>query len=400
MTRLVLPLALLLCACDSAPSPSAGDGSGPPEDAADLASDTTSDASDADAPDADSPDADVVPGDVPDGSEVEVDAPDLEDADVDPTDASETAVAVPESLAFRVVQETAEGALMNAYFDGERFWVPGGQPATSTLVGSRVLYWVEDGEVRLIDTPNGPMLNWAHGVGDVVWLVGEKGKALKYVDGELAAEHQTSTNTTLWGCWVTGPDEVVAVGGNPRDPASVPVIVRYDGESWTTVELPPAAVASRALFKIWGAADGRLFAVGAGGLAWNFDGELWREVSSGTTVDLISLWGNDAGALVAVGGRENGVVVRWNGEAWVPTVQERRPGFTGSWMDHEGNLLISGMTGKIWRLAAGSAEVTQLESATTTMLHGAASDGRGKFVAVGGTLDRTPPFSGVLLLAP
>ncbi|NJK33030.1 MAG: hypothetical protein HC927_11815, partial [Deltaproteobacteria bacterium] len=48
----------------------------------------------------------------------------------------------------------------------------------------------------------------------------------------------------------------------------------------------------------------------------HWDGSAWTQELAGTSADLISLWGSGDDDVLAVGGRANGVLVRWDGSAW------------------------------------------------------------------------------------
>ena len=162
-----------------------------------------------------------------------------------------------------------------------------------------------------------PLLNWIDGTSGEVWVVGNEGVAL----------HQTATgwervdtgiDAPLWGVWGAAPDDLWAVGGDTAMNGSKPRLAHYDGVAWAEVELPAhnRPESTRALFKVWGTAADNVFAVGMDGLILHYDGAAWAQSPFALTNDLISLWGSGPDDIVAVGGRSNGVVARWDGASW------------------------------------------------------------------------------------
>lgn len=77
-----------------------------------------------------------------------------------------------------------------------------------------------------------------------------------------------------------------------------------------------------------------------------------------------------------------------------PQVIRGQPGLNGVWVDADGGTTVVGLRGVLGHLGPDGA-LEREESATTTLLHGIWGDGAGYRVAVGGTLDRSPPWIGV-----
>lgn len=314
------------------------------------------------------------------------------------SDAAGDAPFTPPSEWIVAVDETPLGAMMSVWGTSTaQLWAVGGQLSLSSSPGSRAVLALSSDRWDVLDVPTGGMLNWVHGSGELAWMVGEGGRALRWDNGEFVDEVQTPTTSTLWGVWCASESACWSVGGDPRRTDSTPVMVAWDGTSWTLVELPPTERRSRALFKVWGTSASDIHAVGALGLTYHFDGTSWREVESGVREDLISLWGRSSDDVVAVGGRINGVVGRWGGESWEFVELERTPGLNGVWMAPTGDAWLAGANGRLLLLAAGGFDVTTIESPTLRVLHAIYGGAGDRMVAVGGSLDGSLPWTGVVV---
>lgn len=245
-----------------------------------------------------------------------------------------------------------------------------------------------------------PLINWVYGVGDTLWMVGNDGTALRgNRDGMEAVP--TGAAAPLWGVWGSAPDQVWAVGGDVLADDGAPVMLRWDGQAWAPVALPDSGRGSRALFKVWGAGgDDFALAVGHLGLAYQWDGQRWALLPSGTGEDLISLWGSGPDQIGVIGGRNNGVLGRWDGGALQAQVLAGTPGLSGIWSSTDGALVAVGDRGTIVTFAPGQDEPASEESGTDLVLHGVWGSGLGPRFAVGGSLNRNPPYTGVVLIDP
>jgi hypothetical protein len=133
----------------------------------------------------------------------------------------------------------------------------------------------------------------------------------------------------LQAIWGSGPDTVVAVGGEWSTPQDGGTIVRtVDGGATWTVSRHPNVVFTG----VWGTGDGRMWAVGRrvaprlpeeAVVLHSFDGgESWAEASLPPEQDpvlrvnppLNGVWGTDGENVYAVG--ERGVIFHFNGAAW------------------------------------------------------------------------------------
>jgi hypothetical protein len=238
-------------------------------------------------------------------------------------------------------------------------------------------------------------LNWIHGRDALRVVVGELGTILVR-DGDDGEWELFGCGTVLplWGVWISAADDAWAVGGDGfmRDP----VLCHYDGAAWTMVELPELTVDSKGLFKVFGVAPDDVWAVGDAGLLLHWDGSTWTQVEVDTASDLISLWGTGADELLAVGGRANGTLVRYDGTAWTATALTG-PGLNGIWMDADGTARIGGTQGTIAVVPPGSATPEPEDAGTLRTIHAVWQADDGRTYAVGGSIDLPPPFVGVIL---
>ena len=72
-----------------------------------------------------------------------------------------------------------------------------------------------------------------------------------------------------------------------------------------------------ALFGVWGSADvdGEVFAVGMGGTILHDGGQGWTVQDSGTSADLMAVWGTSSTNVYAVG---SNVILKYDGTGWTP----------------------------------------------------------------------------------
>lgn len=264
--------------------------------------------------------------------------------------------------------------------------------------GVGAAYRRQDGEWSLVTLPDDvPLLNWVHGTESRVWLVGNSGTAL-YYDGSEFVTTDTGTDAPLWGCWVSSDDDVWAVGGDAFDPDGDPVVLRWDGSAWTPQDLPALDRDSNAMFKVWAAAADAVWVVGADGVILHYDGQAWAQQLAGTGNDLISLWGTGPDDIVAVGGRSIGTLARFDGSEWTSEDVGAIAGLNGVWMHDSGHAALAGNLGVTAVLRPPAFELEIEDSgAGILVLHGIFGFESGERIAVGGSLDRSPPYLGIIV---
>lgn len=283
------------------------------------------------------------------------------------------------------------GALMSVWGPApDQLWAVGGQPDDGIALQFDGNHWQD------VDVGDGPMINWVHGVDGDTWMVGNDGRALRIRNGDV--EHfDTGIDTDLWGVWAGSSDQVWTVGGDARDMDATPVVAKFDGDQFVEQPLPEMDRNANALFKVWGSSTDQVFAVGAMGLILEYDGDQWQQVPTGAGDDFVSLWGRSDDDIIAVGGRANGQIARYDGDQWTTELLPGVPGLNGVWMDCTGTAHASGVDGYSFRLPPDSFEPVVESTPTTDVLHGIFGFDDGPRIGVGGTLNSSPPYRGVII---
>jgi hypothetical protein len=240
------------------------------------------------------------------------------------------------------------------------------------------------------------MLDWIGRAGDDVWTVGRQGTALRR-EGDAWVAHATGTEATLWGVWGSASDDVWAVGGDGI--ADPPTLLRFDGTSWSAVTLPALPSEAHALFKVWGTDAAHVFAVGDDGVLLRRVGAAWEATTTRSIAPFIAVWGRGPDEVIAVGGRSNARIARWDGAAWSDVTLEPA-GLNGVWVADDGTATLVGRIGGIFELAPGSLEPVSLPSPTAMLLHAVHGFEDGSRLAVGGSFEGPPPWVGVVLEHP
>jgi hypothetical protein len=327
-------------------------------------------------------------------------------ADPDPVPADVGGDGTTEPLAYDGAWEEADfdaraqGAFLNVWGTGpDDIYTVGGQVDDGVAWHFDGTTWSE------LDLPAGPQLYWVCGVDGELFIVGREGRALHRGAGaSVFTELDTGATEPLWGCWGPSADQLYAVGGDPADPESEPFMIEWNGATWSEVVLPEPDREARALFKVWGSDASNVWAVGSRGLIYYWNGETWAQQGSGTADDLISLWGTGADDVVAVGGRSNGVLARYDGNTWTSQTLVGTPGLNGVWVDSEGTAHANGLRSTQLRIPAGTFEVIDEEVQSTDpavvamVMHGIWGIDGGIRVSVGGSLLLPPPYQGIVVV--
>ncbi len=66
-------------------------------------------------------------------------------------------------------------------------------------------------------------------------------------------------------------------------------------------------------------------------------------------------------------------------------------------MAADGTATVVGIQGRVLKVSPGTFDYTRELNDNRTLLHGVWGNGFGARIAVGGTLDRSPPWSGVVV---
>lgn len=123
----------------------------------------------------------------------------------------------------------------------------------------------------------------------------------------------------LLSVWGTSSKDVWSVGGDARD-GSGPMMIHYDGTSWTRVR---TGLANGDLWWVFGFANGPIFAGGGGGVIIRCTagpGGTCTKLTTPGTDTVFGLWGSSPTEMWAVGGAAGTLGFAWrlNGDAWTP----------------------------------------------------------------------------------
>ena len=84
------------------------------------------------------------------------------------------------------------------------------------------------------------------------------------------------------------------------------------------------------------------------GTILHYDGSSWSAVSSGTTDDLIGLWGSSATDVWAVG--YSGTILHWDGNSWSGAPSGTTADLTSVWGSGSGDVWVAGQEGTVLEL--------------------------------------------------
>jgi hypothetical protein len=303
------------------------------------------------------------------------------------------------------VSGLAGGSLLSVYGDHRtaRAYLAGGfvgvDPAR--LDGQspgRLVVYRNPGTFTTVCTADA-VLWWTAPVDGVPWAAGERGRVLRYREGvgcEAVATGLTfpEGDPTYWGFTQVG-NLTWFVGGSARPDGPKGVLVRYDGATFTRVEVPPEARDVN-LYKVAARANGQLVVVGERGV-------VFRVVDGvATAPDATTLTGSDrrlftvscnGDACWAVGGQNTGVVLYNDtgpGTAWQPRAFNEAAGWNGVWFADASNTFIVGVNGQT--MHTDGVRSFMARALTPATLHGVGGwvrpDGTSTVaLAVGGELD-------------
>lgn len=284
---------------------------------------------------------------------------------------------------------TSTGALSGVWGSGpEDVWIVGGRE------GQAEIYHFDGQNWSPAESPAGlDLLVWVYGFGpDVAFTVGTQGSAARW-DGSHWEALETGTTEDLWGVFGFSPDDLWVVGGTPDE--DVPVILHYDGQQFDSVPLDPSQNSRNAtsLFKVWGI-DGHLWAVGQHGLILSYEGGTWVEQSGGAEAseDFVSLWGTAADHVVAVGGRGNARIARWDGTQWTTVSPSGLGGLNAVFMDSPDHAVVGGIYGYVASYDVNTGVLQEEGPVSGGDVHAIWGDGTSHY-AVGGYF--ADPYSGL-----
>lgn len=283
--------------------------------------------------------------------------------------------------------------------DSQRLYAAGGSPDKGLILASDTTTTSGSGWGPVTLGVDVPLLNWVHGLSaDDVVVVGTKGTAVHRSGGAWSLVG-TPTDQDLWGVWGASSNDLWAVGGNGRE-AGQATILRYDGTRWSAVAVPTLQRPNVfAFFKVWGTSADNVYIVGQRGAVLRWNGSQLEEILigfDGAAQDLIALWGTGPDRIAVVGGRNNGVIARWDGATWRVDTVAPLPGLNGVWMRDPDTIHVVGVQGTI---AAFDFDTLKVDETTTDVFddfHAIFGDSRGRLTTVGGNfISQKGPYRGV-----
>lgn len=265
------------------------------------------------------------------------------------TDVGDTTI--PGPRAWSVVLSELPAALLSVWGRGhDALWLTGADRGDGT--GPWVVRGDAAGFARVdlgAADPEGGHLWWAYGPGpDLVWLVGEGGRAFRHDPRDASTTRVTTgTDATLYGIWGASDADLWAVGGYVYPRAGPPTIVRIrDGAGEVVGDLPAALDPAAVLFKVWGRAPDDVWVVGDRGTIMRWDGARWTHEALPGGPRLVTVHGAGE-ALVAVGGATRALIFERAGDAWGEVAPAPYPLLNGVRVSDDGHALAVGLLGEI-----------------------------------------------------
>ncbi len=295
---------------------------------------------------------------------------------------------------WQVAYDASElGYMMSGWGTGDgSVWVVGGQ-----LERGAILRFA-DGEWNEVDPGiEVPLLNWVHGTSDQdVFMGGTRGTILHF-DGAEWVQQATPVGAAVWGLWAVAPDDVWAVGGEGAFGA-LPFVMRYDGEVWTEVAVPPLVRPGvSAFFKVWGSSADNIYIVGQNGAVVRWDGVELIETGVGISQDLIGIWGNGPDDITVAGGRGTAELAHFDGVEWSRLPPSSIVGLNGVWTRRPDLVHSVGVLGTALRVDPRGPEVLAQDFVPSTLeLHAVFGDDSDQLLAFGANFN--VPESGVVLI--
>ena len=291
----------------------------------------------------------------------------------------------PEPLTFTPTAEHPTAAILSAGGTGvDDVWLVGAQPATGQP--PLALHW--DGKAwKAVDTKILHDLWWVHAFKDGPVFLSGGGASVLRVDGDVVTRLPTPEffGNTVFGVWGSAPDDVWAVGGFAGREG---FIWHWDGETFSDVALPADLPRTDegeipALFKVWGRGADDVWVVGGLGTILHFDGDAWKVVPSGVTDTLFTVTGT-ADDVLAVGGANEGVVLRGGTAGFERDTPPDAPLLQGITVDHDGVVWVAGANGYTARHDGRWSTVDLGLAAAPQSIHALWADRAGDLWAVGG----------------
>ena len=286
----------------------------------------------------------------------------------------------------------SNGAWLRAHIPSDNMsqvWLIGGQPEVGSIKVGNSLTGFDT-----MPLPEGtPLLNWADGTSDNMWVGGLYGTILHW-NGTDWNDHSLNIEEAIWGLHVSDDNSVVAVGGSSRWGGERGVVFEWNenDDTWTEWTLPSEVSNINNLFKV--THDGsKYWMVGTSGTVLYGEDALLTPIPTGITQDLITVEPNTSGGVNIVGGRGTGLFLQGKDGALTDNIQ-LIAGINGvSTGENDMHLLVGemGFSTLISETSDGISTVVQVDipPQTTHILHSAnvhTIDGTQYWYGVGGNL--------------
>ncbi len=321
---------------------------------------------------------------------------------------------------FRVaVNGLPGGALLSVYGDAAagRAYLAGGYVGVdASRLGAepagRMLVYTGRGAFHTACT-TGSVLWWTAPVDGAPMAAGEGGRIVRLREGGACDVVPTGLSfaegdPTYWG-FVQWRGATWFVGGSARPDGPKGVLVRWDGRTFSRLDVPAAARALN-LYKIDVHAGSELVVVGEGGMSFTVTDAATTVLPTnlGTTDSRLFTVSCGASDCWAVGGVNNGIVLRGyapGGDAglvWNPALVPSAGGWNGVWVADPNNVFIVGGAGQTMHTNGSVSFLPR--SLTPATLHGVggwAPGGSGAsavVLAVGGELGTADPSQRAVIL--
>jgi len=167
-----------------------------------------------------------------------------------------------------------------------------------------------------------------------VYACGDGGTVLQYRD-QRWSPLPVMSDAAVHCLWDAGEHGLYAGGAMGQ-------IFRYDGQAW---EMVFDLYLDITILAMWGSGPDSIFAVGDEGLIVHWNGNKWQRLISGTKSALYSVWGLDDRHVLAVG--DFGLILRWNGENWAEFYAGTDNFLFDVWGDALNNIYIVGLSGTL-----------------------------------------------------
>jgi len=185
-----------------------------------------------------------------------------------------------------------------------------------------------------------------------------------HYDGSNWTVSYTDSSVSLIAVGTRSTDDVIAVGLHGK-------IVRHAGSQWS----PQTSGTSNDLLAVWGDPNSSsVFAVGAAGTVVRYDGTAWGTQTSGTTAALRGVWGSSATDVFAVG--DNGTILHFDGASWTAQSSGTTQNLRAVWGSTPSSVFAVGAGGTVLRYngTAWSAQSTGFNMDFTDVWGSSGSD--------------------------